>query len=502
MVLLARLLSQGFGELVTNGSRSWSAWRCSRSRVGAFGGLVQSNVKRLWAYSSIATIGYAIVGLAAGGVVGVQSMLVYMVLYIVDVTGFFACLSGLTRDGRPLETMDDFAGLMRERPATAMCMTLFALSALGLPPLGEFWGKFYVFRAALGAGTGIGIVAGVRPGRQRRGGLLLPQAGQDDVARSVRRSDRHAGDRSRGRSPIRWPWSPFRWFSFALGTLDPLDPRRRVAPDSALEAWTTFRSSRSTSSTSTNAEAQAARRRRRTRARCGSSRPCAKPPVGDAAVGTGKPARETLPRPISSPPNSRRPRSRNYSFIAALAVADLAATYVAGVAGQREMAERRAHRRPQDRGHPDRVRARGRTAAPGWRSASASTCCARPRIRSFPPRRSARIFRRPRPSPSKRSTALPRPSIAGTPLGEARGFAVIVDAWTKRALRLGRTLHSALAGRDDRRDRRGARPRWRAEAACRARPGPPDHRRRRVLRRAPDAVGDRTGQHQYPLRHP
>ena len=86
-------------------------------------------------------------------------MLVYMVLYIVDVTGFFACLSGLTRNGRPLETLDDFAGLMRERPATAMCMTLFALSALGLPPLGEFWGKFYVFRASWGAGTGIGIVA-------------------------------------------------------------------------------------------------------------------------------------------------------------------------------------------------------------------------------------------------------------------------------------------------------------------------------------------------------
>jgi NADH-quinone oxidoreductase subunit N len=86
-------------------------------------------------------------------------MLMYMVLFLVDVTGFFACLSGLTRNGRPLETMDDFAGLMRERPATAICMTLFALSALGLPPLGELWGKFYVFRAAWGAGPGLGIVA-------------------------------------------------------------------------------------------------------------------------------------------------------------------------------------------------------------------------------------------------------------------------------------------------------------------------------------------------------
>ncbi len=159
MVLLARLLSRAFGDSVGQWQQILVVLALFSVAVGAFGGLVQSNVKRLWAYSSIATIGYAIVGLAAGGAVGVQSMLVYMVLYIVDVTGFFACLSGLTRNGRPLETMDDFAGLMRERPATTMCMTLFALSALGLPPLGEFWGKFYVFRAAWGAGTGIGIVA-------------------------------------------------------------------------------------------------------------------------------------------------------------------------------------------------------------------------------------------------------------------------------------------------------------------------------------------------------
>jgi NADH-quinone oxidoreductase subunit N len=159
MVLLARLLSQGFGNSVGQWQQILVVLALLSVAVGAFGGLVQTNVKRLWAYSSIATIGYAIVGLAAGGAIGIQSMLVYMVLYIVDVTGFFACLSGLTRNGRALETLDDFAGLMRERPATTMCMTLFALSALGLPPLGEFWGKFYVFRAAWGAGTGIGIVA-------------------------------------------------------------------------------------------------------------------------------------------------------------------------------------------------------------------------------------------------------------------------------------------------------------------------------------------------------
>ena len=75
-------------------------------------------------------------------------MLVFMVLYMIDVTGFFACLAALSRDGKPMETMDDLAGLMRERPGMALAMTAFSLSALGLPPFSGFWAKFYVFKAA------------------------------------------------------------------------------------------------------------------------------------------------------------------------------------------------------------------------------------------------------------------------------------------------------------------------------------------------------------------
>jgi NADH-quinone oxidoreductase subunit N len=79
-------------------------------------------------------------------------MLVYMVLYVVDVTGFFACLAALSRNGRAMETISDFAGLARERPALSAAMTIFALSALGLPPMSGLWGKYYVFKAAAGAG--------------------------------------------------------------------------------------------------------------------------------------------------------------------------------------------------------------------------------------------------------------------------------------------------------------------------------------------------------------
>jgi NADH-quinone oxidoreductase subunit N len=152
MVLLARVLTGAFGGALDQWRQVLIALALMSVAVGAFAGLAQSNLKRLWAYSSIANIGYALVGLAAGGEAGIRSMLLFMVLYVVDVTGFFACLAALSRDGRPMETMADFAGLMRERPALAIAMTVFSLSALGLPPFSGFWGKYFVFKAAIGAG--------------------------------------------------------------------------------------------------------------------------------------------------------------------------------------------------------------------------------------------------------------------------------------------------------------------------------------------------------------
>jgi NADH-quinone oxidoreductase subunit N len=152
MVLLARVLNEAFGDSVDRWRQILVVAALLSVAVGAFAGLAQSNLKRLWAYSSIAGIGYALVGLAAGGTTGVQAMLVYMVLYVIDVTGFFACLSALSRNGKPMETMADFAGLVRERPVLGIAMTIFSLSALGLPPMSGLWGKYYVFKAALGAG--------------------------------------------------------------------------------------------------------------------------------------------------------------------------------------------------------------------------------------------------------------------------------------------------------------------------------------------------------------
>jgi NADH-quinone oxidoreductase subunit N len=161
MVLTARVLVDGFGGAVEQWRQVVLAIAMISVIVGAFAGLVQKNLKRLIAYSSIANIGYALIGLSAGNQQGVQSMLVFMVLYMIDVTGFLACLIALRRDGRPMETLADISGLSRTKPGIALALTVLSFSFLGLPPFSGFWGKFFVFQAALAAGQWPVAVAGL-----------------------------------------------------------------------------------------------------------------------------------------------------------------------------------------------------------------------------------------------------------------------------------------------------------------------------------------------------
>ena len=133
--------------------------------VGAFGGLAQKDIQRLLAYSSIANIGYALLGIAAGTDEGLQAMLMFMTLYVIDQLGFFAILLSLSKSGRPIRRIADLAGLKKDRPLTAVALTILSLSVLGMPPFSGFWGKYYVFGAAADAGlwpvAAAGLVASV-----------------------------------------------------------------------------------------------------------------------------------------------------------------------------------------------------------------------------------------------------------------------------------------------------------------------------------------------------
>lgn len=161
MVLIARVLVEGFGLAHAQWAQVLILISLISFAVGAFGGLMQKDIQRLLAYSSIINIGYALLGIAAGTQVGVQATLMFMTLYVVDQIGFFAVLLSLSRNGRPIRKIADLAGLKKDRPLTAVALTILSLSAVGIPPMSGFWGKFYVFGAAADAGYWMAGAAGL-----------------------------------------------------------------------------------------------------------------------------------------------------------------------------------------------------------------------------------------------------------------------------------------------------------------------------------------------------
>lgn len=161
MILIARVLIDGFNLAHFQWAQVIILISLISFAVGAFGGLMQKDIQRLLAYSSIINIGYALLGVAAGTELGVQAMLMFMTLYVIDQFGFFAVLLSLSRNGRPIRNISDLAGLKQDRPVTAIALTILSLSAVGIPPLSGFWGKFYVFGAAADAGYWMAGVAGL-----------------------------------------------------------------------------------------------------------------------------------------------------------------------------------------------------------------------------------------------------------------------------------------------------------------------------------------------------
>ena len=129
--------------------------------LGAFAAIGQKNIKRLMAYSSIGHMGFALVGLAAGTAEGVQGVLVYITIYVGMTLGTFACILSMRRDGVLVENISDLAGLSRTKPMMAFFLAMLLFSLAGIPPLAGFFGKFYVFLAAINAGLYILAVIGV-----------------------------------------------------------------------------------------------------------------------------------------------------------------------------------------------------------------------------------------------------------------------------------------------------------------------------------------------------
>ena len=130
--------------------------------LGAVAAYAQTNIKRLLAYSSINNVGFALIGLAAGGAAGASSVLFYMAVYVVMTLGAFLCVLWMRdADGRPIEDIYSLSGLSQTRPAFAFALFVFMFSLAGIPPMFGFWPKLVVFRAAIASGYVALAVAGI-----------------------------------------------------------------------------------------------------------------------------------------------------------------------------------------------------------------------------------------------------------------------------------------------------------------------------------------------------
>ena len=129
--------------------------------VGNVVAIAQSNLKRMLAYSSIAHVGYMLVGLVAGGAAGTGAVLFYLLAYTFTTAGTFGVITLCARAGEEAVDVRDYAGLGRRHPVLAFTLSLFLLSLIGIPPLAGFVGKFYLFGAAVRAGFVVLAVLGV-----------------------------------------------------------------------------------------------------------------------------------------------------------------------------------------------------------------------------------------------------------------------------------------------------------------------------------------------------
>jgi NADH-quinone oxidoreductase subunit N len=161
MALLLRTMITPFGHQLIAWQQLIVVVSIASMILGALAAIGQHNVKRLMAYSSIGHMGYALIGLAVGTPEGIRGVLVYLIVYVFMSAGTFACIIAMRRRGRALEEITDLSGLARTDPGLALALAVFMFSMAGIPPLSGFFGKLYVFLAAVQGGMWTLAVIGV-----------------------------------------------------------------------------------------------------------------------------------------------------------------------------------------------------------------------------------------------------------------------------------------------------------------------------------------------------
>ncbi|RUY05351.1 NADH-quinone oxidoreductase subunit NuoN, partial [Mesorhizobium sp. M7A.F.Ca.US.005.03.2.1] len=165
MALIVRVTMGAFKPIAADWQQIIVFISIASMALGSFAAIGQTNIKRLMAYSSIGHMGYALVGLAANSQAGVRGVAIYMLIYLVMTLGTFAFILAMRRKEGNVEQISDLAGLSSTNPVMATILTILMFSLAGIPPLAGFWGKWYVFLAAINANLYalaiIGVLASV-----------------------------------------------------------------------------------------------------------------------------------------------------------------------------------------------------------------------------------------------------------------------------------------------------------------------------------------------------
>ena len=129
--------------------------------VGAFGALLQKNIKRLLAYSAISNIGFIFLALSLGSQLGLEASLLYITIYSISAIGVFTFILSMEKDNIMLDDISSYSGLSKSNPFYAVCLSILLLSMAGLPPLAGFIAKFYVFKAVITSGYLLTAIIGI-----------------------------------------------------------------------------------------------------------------------------------------------------------------------------------------------------------------------------------------------------------------------------------------------------------------------------------------------------
>ena len=161
MALFARVMHDAFGNAKADWQQVIVLISFLSMFLGAVAAIGQTNIKRLMAYSSIAHMGYALMGLAAGTAYGVEAMLMYMTFYVIMNIGTFAFIMTMEKDGQPVTDIQSLNLLAKTKPGKALAVMVLMVSLAGIPGTIGFFGKLYVLQAAYGAGLLWLAIAGV-----------------------------------------------------------------------------------------------------------------------------------------------------------------------------------------------------------------------------------------------------------------------------------------------------------------------------------------------------